>query len=369
MKPVASVEEIESRLRALPAATSLTASDERALLRLERFDLAFAEVGRRGARSTPRLRFATVAAAIVGALLVILLVNTTGAYFAPRYARILADTPGIGPISGRYLQAVGLSGADVTLVGDSSTSAGHTLKLVAAYADGLRTVLFVSIDGKGLPADPKQFGLHPGDWGLSYDDVTLTDQFGHSYAGWGVGGPTALQFQPLVWPASAVGARLTLHVTGLWAMWKGAALGPGASFDPETVTVHGDWNLHATVVAEPSHPIALPEPVQSDGAVYTFTSVTASHATLVVHLTISGPITREIKSSATPDALLGLFSPRVFDAEGREMQLQDYGSEVPRNGGPVSAEMTAFITGPGRYRIVLAAALSAPDQQRWIVVP
>jgi hypothetical protein len=374
------IEEIEERLRSLPATATLRDEDAWTLEKLDRFEIPAR--GRAGymprAVPRPQLKNLTVLAAI---LVMVVLANLPAVYFAPRYGRALADTPGIGNISGRFLQAVGLSPGDVTLVGDSSTSAGHTLKLEAAYADGVRTVLFVSIDGKGLSGNPKEYGPKPGDWGISYDGMTLSDQFGHSYDARGMGGPTLIQFQPLGWPASDVGARLTLHITGLWAQWKAIEKGPNTVSDPEEYAVHGDWYLHATVVSQPAHTIASPAPVRTPAVVYTFTSIVASGTTLVVHYTIAGPVNDRLQQAwAAADRSKppspeyqrlqeGYFSPRVYDAQGHELQMEGYGAEWPKEGGAAKADATVFIPGPGRYRIQLAAALADPEQQRWIVVP
>ena len=367
-----SADEIESRLRELPGSVTFRNEDARAMARLD----IVAEPRREGAARRTRLRVA--AGAIAGALILIVMANTIAVYLAPRYGRILADAPGIGPISGRFLGAVGLSASDVTLVGDSATSSGHTLKLEGVYADGLRTVLFVSIDGKGLSGNPKEYGPNPGDWAINYDGLTLTDQFLHSYDGWGVGGPTVLQFKALVWPASEVGARLTLHVTGLWAMWRVIKLGPNTVSDPAASTVHGDWYLHATVARGSSHNIPLPASVRTAGAVYTFTSIVASSKTLVIHWTLAGPVNAEVESNQPqgpnpPSEIYqrlihDYFSPRVYDSSGSELQMQYYGYTWPKV-GPAQGEMAVFISGPGQYRIELGAALTAPDQQRWIVVP
>jgi hypothetical protein len=308
------------------------------------------------------------------AVIAILLINVVAAYFAPKYERALADS-GAGPISQRLLSAVGLKAGDVTAVGDSATSAGHTLKLVGAYADGLRTVLFLTIDGAGVSGNPKQYGLHPGDWSLNYDDMTLTDQFGHSYGGAGLGGPTDLQFQPLAWPASDVGGRLTLHITGIWAMWKGLEQGPSKVIDPEANTTHGDWSLHVTLISAPYHTIALPAPVHTPMADYMFSGISASETEMVVHWTVGGPAAdqaRDLQSvppSLNTDPMANplmrdYFAPRVFDAAGAELQMQDWGFTWP-NTGPALGEMTVFINGPGRYRIQLGPAVDP----RWVDVP
>jgi hypothetical protein len=341
--PATAPDDIEDRLRALPAGVSLSHDDDGAVEALEHFDLAFAESRGKRRDPSPARRFAVAAAAVALVLVVAIMANTAGVYFAPRYGRILADTPGIGPISGRFLQAVGLSPSDVTLGGDSAVSAGHRLKLEAAYGDGLRIVLFVSIDGKGLTGDPKQYGRHPGEWGILYDNVSLTDQFGHAYPLWGVIGPTEPQFGPLAWPASATGGRLTLHITALWAMWKLAELGPNHSVPGDAFAIHGDWYLHTTVESQPVYTIQPPAPVQNGPAVYTITSILASGTTMIIHYRIS----------AGPDQF-----PLVFDAAGNEMQMEEGGE----------GETSLFITGPGRYRIEFTN-LVAPDQQRWIDVP
>jgi hypothetical protein len=62
------------------------------------------------------------------------------------------------------------------------------------------------------------------------------------------------------------------------------------------------------------------------------------------------------------------FTPRLYDANGNELQMQDWGYTWPKT-GPAQGEMTVFINGPGRYRIQLGNALSAPNLQRWLVVP
>src|SRR5260370_16308336 len=95
----------------------------------------------------------------------VVLLNLVAAYYAPTYRRAIADAPGIGGPSSKILAATGLSAGDVTSFNDSASSAGHTVRLGAGYADGLRTVLFISIDGKGLVGDPKGFRMNPADYG------------------------------------------------------------------------------------------------------------------------------------------------------------------------------------------------------------
>jgi hypothetical protein len=368
---VKSTEDVESRLRSFPSSASLRPADERAVAGIH---LSPRDSSR--PRAMDRAIRVSAAAAVV--VVAILLVNVLAAYFAPKYQRALADS-GVGPISQRFLSAVGLRAGDVTVVGDSATSAGHTLKLVGAYADGLRTVIFVSVDGKGVTGNPKEYGRNPGEWGISFDLATLTDQFGHSYGGQGVVGPTDLQFQPLAWPASDVGGRLTLHITGIWAPWKIAEQGANKVIDTEALTTHGDWSLHVTLISAPYHTIALPAPLHTPMGDYTFTGISASETEMVLHWTVSGPaidqaraqqsIPQPLKTDPMANPLMrDYFTPRVYDANGGELQMQDWGYEWPKS-GPAKGEMTVFINGPGRYRIQLGNALAAPDLQRWVVVP
>ena len=361
-----SIEEVETRLSSLRASVELRPADNRALAEIH----AWPSPARRRSRHVARKISGGVAAAVIA----ILLINVVAAYFAPKYERALADS-GVGPISQRLLSAFGLKAGDVTLHGDSATSAGHTLKLVGAYADGLRTVLFVTIDGEGISGNPKRYGLQPGEWGINYDDMTLTDQFAHSYGGAGLGGPTDLQFEPLAWPASVLGGRLTLHITGIWAMWKGLQQGANNVIDTEALTTHGDWSLHVTLISAPYHTIALPAPVHTPMADYAFSGISASETEMVVHWTVGGPAADQVRDlqsvppSLTTDPMANplmneYFAPRVFDAAGTQLQMQDWGFTWPKT-GPALGEMTVFINGPGRYRIQLGAAVDS----RWVDVP
>ena len=367
MTQPATLEEVEERLRRLPELLIVDAEDARAITRIAEVRIPFKEAAKTQ-RAVPLLRLSAIGMAVA----IVILLNVVAAYYAPTYSRAVADAPGIGGPSSKILNAFGLSAGDVTSLNDTASSSGHTLHLMAGYADGLRTVLFISIDGKGLDGNPKEFGVHPGDYGLG--EFTLTDQFGHAYTPRGVGGPNEVPFTPLTWPASRVGARLTLHVTSIDALWLRGTAG-----------VNGDWTLHATLIAEPAHTLALPAPIRTPQASYTFTSLRASATALNIRWTISGPaLDREnalwaatgsrtnpqVPPSPPSAEELQLerdfFWPQVFDASGHQVQLSDWGITFTK---PATGEMTVFIPGPGRYRIQLGGALTADDLQRWIVVP
>jgi len=329
----------------------------------------------RGARQTARIEHASAprrllrpAAALLIALALVGLGNLGAAYYAPRYGQALAQVPLVGGIYAKALEYYGLAPKNVTVVNNSSTSSGHTVRLVAAYADGLRTVLVVEIDGRTLTygktshPSPGEFGV--GNHGETPDlGYTLTDQFGHSYTeGVGNGYTNYLQFQPLVWPASKVGARLTLHITTLMKLWL-----EGAGQDE----VSGDWTLHATLVAEPVHVLPLPSPVQTSNAVYTFTSLRVTSTAVHIEWTATGALIDDPRlanhgSQAADQLMTDYFLPRLFDSAGRETQDSTSGITLSR---PVKIEFNGYVSGPGRYRLQLGDALTGAAYEVWIVVP
>jgi hypothetical protein len=368
MSQPASLEEIDARLGTLPDSLVLSAEDSRALAKILELRIPAQPAVESHSPRRGLVRLGALATTVVA----VLLLNVVAAYYAPTYGRALAAAPGIGGPSGQILAAFGLNSGEVTVFNDVSTSSGHTLRLTAGFADGLRTVLFVSIDGRGVTGNPKGFGMNPGDYGLR--DYTVTDQFGHSYQGNLVSSPNLLSLEPLAWPASKVGARLTLHVTSLWPIWL-----RGDS------TLPGDWTLHATLVSEPAHSLALPAPVHTAQANYTFTSIRSSTTTLIIHWKVDGPALDRVNQLSAqggnrmdPKAPPGspsaeetqlehdYFWPRISDASGREVQLSDWGVTFSK---PATGEITVFIPGPGRYRMRFGDALTANDLQRWIVVP
>jgi hypothetical protein len=361
MTQPASLEEIDARLIALPETLELNAEDSRALAKILELRIPSPKAVKSHSPRRPLVRLGAAAAAVVA----LILLNIVAAYYAPTYSRALADAPGIGGPSGRILAAFGLNSGEVTAINDSATSSGHTVRLAAGYADGLRTVLFISVDGKGLDGNPKGFGMNPGDYGLG--NFTLTDQFGHAYVPSGVGTPNWIPFTALVWPATRVGARLTLHVMSIDALWlRGSA------------AINGDWNLHATLVSKPAHSLTLPAPVRTPHATYTFTSIRSSTTTLIIHWTVTGSVLDEeikLRPTNVPGTtqepayqvlMQAYFWPTVFDASGWPVRISEWGTTFTN---PATGELTAFIPGPGRYRIQFGDAVAADDLQRWIVVP
>jgi hypothetical protein len=377
MTQMPSLEEVDERLRALSDSDFVAGEDARALTRLDA--IQFPEVSRtrtdgpRAASAYQKFRPVPMAAAIAAILALVVLANVGAAYYAPRYGRALAGAPGVGPVSDRMLQFVGVSDRNLTVFNAAATSSGHTVRLVAAYADGLRTVFFLEVDGRGMTGNMKAFGMSPGDYAVGLDGLTMTDQFGHRYSlarGNQIG--VVLTFEPLTWPASELGARLTLHVSAIEAEWL---VGSGSD-----AILKGDWTLHATLISRPVHTLILPAPLRTADAAYTFTSMQTSGTTVTVQWSVNGASVDEVNKLSMQRSssqivrgpeyeklIRGYFSPKLFDAAGKEMTLWDWGYEFPTN-GQAAGHMTAFVPGPGRYRIQLGDALTGVPDQRWIVV-
>src|SRR2546423_8590196 len=113
----------------------------------------------------------------------------------------------MGRVPGRWLRASGPSPADVTPVDQVATSSGHTIRLVAAYADGIQTVVYLQVDGQPLAEPANGTGKVLGDRYLA--EQTLTDQFGRPYQWAGGSGATLTVYQPLAGPAASLRGRLT----------------------------------------------------------------------------------------------------------------------------------------------------------------
>ena len=354
-------EEIEDRLSALPATIAVSAGDARALARLDDFHIG--GEGRRSQRPRPRLVPSLVAVAIF--LVCAVITNLVAVYFAPAYGNALADAPGIGPASARILKASGLTTGDVTAVDDSATSSGHTIRLVGGYADALRTVLFFQVDGRGMVGDPKAYGQSVGDYYPVSDGLTLSDQFGREYGMAGISGGNMLGFDPLAWPASELGARLTLRITGLWEPWLKIS-------GPLVPAVVGTWTLHATLFSQPPSSVVLPPPLVLPGVTYRVTSARASGDTMSIHFSMTGSVVDQasrLKPLEPSDGLwASYFNIRMFDSAGNEVQMSDWGYTFPKAAGsPADGSIDAFISGPGRYGIQFGQ-FSAPEDIRWIQV-
>jgi hypothetical protein len=342
--------DLEGRLRALPTHVRLSTADAAAVRRLAASPAPH--------QPRPRRR-PLLAPAVAGLLAALVAGNGVATYFAPRYAAAIASAPGVGVLSGPVLHWTGLSASQVTVLGDSVTASGHTLRLVAGRADELRTVLILEVDG----VVPKVSKEPTNAWTVG-DYPTLTDQFGHTYSPSGVGYGFNFEYQPLTGPAASVGGRLTVHVTSLTrppATPAGSGAGRG--------NVSGDWTLRATLFLQPAPALTLPAPVTFEGATYRLTSARAG-GLVVVHWTADGPFEEARQRAYAPNtpepngpARAAAAPPpdpfrvTVTGPDGSQASGRGGGYSIPRR-GPITGEATFFASKPGIYHIRIG---SAPD--------
>jgi hypothetical protein len=274
----------------------------------------------------------------------------TAAYFLPRYSEALAGAYLVGAISGPVLRAAGLANAQLTSANDTAVSAGHSLRLVAAYADTDRTIIFVEIDGQPLQVASE---AQPPTGALAIVDVQVSDQFGHQYAP--VAGAHSvidpIEVEPLVWPASAEGARLTIQVANIEPL-----SGPHQ-------LIAGSWTLHVTLFQQTAKRLPLPLSGSIGGTHYSFTAVHRSSALLQIHIRVTGDAVKmldQVTASRPADAagqraqgeeigriMSGYFKPILIASDGVvSPRSWDAGSD-----GLINATYPGV--GPGTYHVVI----------------
>jgi hypothetical protein len=305
----------------------------------------------RGFGSSARPRAARRRVALgAGLIAALLAANAVGTYFVPRYGQALANAPFLGAASGPILRSVGLDGSSLTELSGSTTSNGHTLQLVSGYADSVRTVVFVQVDGRPLEAPSKtSYGF--------YLHGTLSDQFGHTYHQvFGGAQGAASSFEPMVWPATATGARLTLHVTALMPTGYGDS------------TVKGDWSLTFTLTQQPGRLLDLPAPLQVGDTTYTFTRMQVSGDLFELNWSITGGAATRMdalvdgyygRNPAPPPAVQekireagAQLVPTLLGPNGTSANFLEWGWELPRR-QPARGNLKATIPVHGRWVIRL----------------
>jgi hypothetical protein len=291
------------------------------------------------------------AAALVVA---ILFVNLLAAYFAPRYEQALADAPFVGGVASPVLRYSGLDASQITHLNASATSAGHTIKLVGAFADTERTVLLMEFDGKPHRV-PSKSNQDP----CCFAEGTLVDQFALEYQRVFSADAQAATFEPIRGPASRVGARLMLHITILHTN------------GPEVV--NGDWRLPVTLFQQAGKVLTVPGPVTANGITYTIRSVRLSGTQLSVQFYLSGQRIEEHRKlaygtpsspdSAGPAGFYQMYvAPTLVDSQGNQAAFRESGVTMPRQ-GPASGGMTMVVAGSGPYTLTFGSAPGGPSFQ------
>jgi hypothetical protein len=276
--------------------------------------------------------------------------NVTASYFLPRYGDALAGVALVGAVSGPVLRAAGLADARLTPGNDTAVSGGHRLQLVTAYADSDRTVFFIEIDGQPLQVSSK---VPPAAGALAISDVHVSDQFGHHYPHLaGVYSPyDPIEVEPLAWPASAEGGRLTIQVDSL------GDYSPG----PHQL-LSGSWTLRVTLFQQTAQALALPASGSIGATHYAFTGVHLSSSLLQVHIHVSGDAVNNLERVA---------ASRPTDAAGQRARGEEIGRTMryfatkligpdgsvvsPRSwdagGGEINSTYAGV--GPGTYHLVV----------------
>lgn len=330
---------LEARLRAIeiPVPSGLA---ERAL----------AQAGSRGPRSQVARKFRTRLVVSLALITVLFGGNMTAAYFLPRYGEALAGAYLVGAISGPVLRAAGLANAQLTSANDTAVSAGHSLRLVAAYADTDRTILFVEIDGQPLQVVSE---AQPATGALAIGDVRVSDQFGHQYQP--ISGAHSvfdpIEVEPLAWPASVEGARLTIEVANIEPL-----VGPHQ-------LIPGSWTLHVTLFQQTAKRLPLPLSGSIGGTHYSFTAVHLSSALLQIHIRVTGDAVKmldQVNASRPADAAgqraRGEEIGRIMSGYFKAILIASDGSVVsPRSwdAGDGLINATYPGVGPGTYHVVI----------------
>lgn len=335
---------LETRLRSLP----IDPPQNLATNALARARLA-SDAGRySGRRRSLRIATAVAAVALVAAA------NLPAAYFFPRYGEALANTQVIGAVSGPVLRAAGLANAQLTATDDTAVSNGHTLHLIAAYADSYRTVLLVEIDGQPMQLDRKP--LTPK--GFTIGKYQLTDQFGHVYRDQRPSPFSPLEAEQLMGLAASQGARLTLHVTSI----EYYDTSSGTRFPPKA----GEWTLHLTVFQQPGRVLPVPAPGAIGNTRYTVTSVHISSSLLEVQVRVTGEAADLVRGLRPPGSGADAAAQRLYGEQLGQLIRTYYrvvliapdGSEAEvRSGnfGGAQIDYTYVITGPGTYHLQIGS--------------
>lgn len=273
-------------------------------------------------------------------------------YWCPVLSQAVADSPLLGTAAGPVLRTFGLAedSQHLTSFGASASSSGYTIYLEGGYADATRTVLLLRTD----PPDGANHGL---------DSLKLTDQFGRKYRSRGANanvetGYQAAEFVPFGWPASLVGVRFTLQVSGI-----SSYTGPTMPWR----AVPGSWKLRGTLGVEQGRVLTRPPSGRVGEMTIDFDEVRVTDATLQVRMRITGTSAADL-SRMVPNGLKGRPALQVLlvDANGAVLLGGTSSSTGTREGAVVTSNW--YRTGPGRYRMVVSYE-GAGTLEREIVIP
>jgi hypothetical protein len=274
------------------------------------------------------------------------------------YAAALGHLPGVGD----FLRWSGLGTADLTTIDVGTDHDGVGLHVSAGYADENRTVLILDFHGPKNGSGPAIGG---------FEDLSLTDQFGHTYregvSGWGIKGqpepvsgqdvPGYATFDPMTGPAAVVGGRFTL---------TGHQFDLGSDAHGRLLSMQGAWQVSFILELHPATHVHW-TPATVAGTSYTFDHVTVTGASLVeIGWRATGPAVRaaNLASKAAnlapaapkpvdPFQFIRPFMPHLVDAAGHEVaQTGALGNAGGSSDDWVDGTLD-YLLEPGQYRFVL----------------
>ncbi len=291
-----------------------------------------------------------MAATVVLAGLIVLITTVA---FGP--AVVAAATP----VAGRLLQTVGLAPKDagkIQAATGSATSSGQTVKLVGAYGDPTRTVVFVHLDG---------LRPFPGAASLTTASGQQLTKFSSSGDASDFSGTVPLVFEPITKP-DPKGEELTLRITALFPdpifrLQHGETpFGNGVA-----ELIRGEWVLHFRLRVASNQATPTLSSGRLGNVDVRFAAVGGSGDSIFVAFDTAGATIDELlkeprEGSASASPGQGAFKIQVFDRNGKELNLLGGAtSSAADKNSPLDVRRQLrwhFYwqgTGPGTYRVVL----------------
>jgi hypothetical protein len=257
--------------------------------------------------------------------------------------------------SGQILQFVGLAPKDevrIQSVVGSATSSGQTVKVLGAYGDVTRTVVFIHTT-MGGPV-----------W------ATLTADSGQKFSGpsqvWERDGYGALAFGPLASP-NPNGDGVTLQIMSMMVTEPLPASGPTLKRDQ---TLKGDWRIHFSVKVSASSVVPTPTSGKLGAIAVTFKKAGGTGDSVFVSFETVGRTIDELQPaycSAYGWCSKGKLRIQMFDPSRKELKLLQGGGAPAHSPGKTAApevwaremrdlQFDTYWTGsgPGSYRLVLS---------------
>jgi hypothetical protein len=298
----------------------------------------------------------------------------------PNFGDHALPTPSAAAVTDTHLPGVadflrwsGLSQGVLTIIDVGTDHDGVGLHVSAGYADDNVTVLVLDKHGPKRGSGPAIGG---------FEDLSLTDQFGHTYAQ-GVSGsgiksqpeplsgqdvPGYATFDPITGPAAVVGARLTLtgHQFDLGSDTHGLT-------DPTST-----WQVTFALERRPTTHVQWAR-ASITGATYTFNHVTITGGTRVqIGWTAQGAAVAAANAAWQPADGQPLgdctspFQPVLLDSTGREVPqgatLLSGGAQRSSTEDYVSGTLE-YVVQPGRYRFVLLTPPGGHGFERDLLIP